>query len=111
MKGVEDFNYCVKRFFPLGYGSGVRLSTGYITEVAQRCPHMREFRIVTVRLDSWPQLSRPWSSLVTLWLEDVEVERADGLESLGTVGIFPNLRNFGMASCHTVTPLQKGAQV
>ena len=102
MKGLEDFNYCVKRFFPIATSSPrVRLSTGYITQVAERCPEMREFRIVTVELDSWPRFNAPWSSLVTLWLKHVEVARADGFASLGAQGVFPNLRNFGMASCHT----------
>ena len=102
MKGLEEFNYCVKRFFPLGHGSWVRLSTGYIAKVVERCPEMREFRIDSVRLDSWPLLSQPWASLVTLWLEHVEVARADGFESLGASGIFPNLRNFGMSCCHKI---------
>ena len=103
MEGLEDFNYCVKRFFPMGYGygSGVRLSMGYITKLAERCPEMSEFRMKTVWFDSWPLLSRPWSSLVTLWLEHIEVASADGFQALGAGDIFPNLRNFGMASCHS----------
>ena len=56
---------------------------GYITEVAERCPEMREFRIKTLRFDSWPLLSRPWSSLVKLWLEHIEVASADGSQALG----------------------------
>ena len=99
MKGLEDLNYCVKNFFPLGHESGVRLSAGYLTELSEICPEMREFRIRCVRFDSWPQFNKPWTSLVTLWLLHVEVEHDDGFASLGAPGVFPNLRNFKMESC------------
>ena len=99
MKGLEDFNYSVKNFFPLGYESGVRLSAGYLTELSERCPEMRVFRIRCVKMDSLPQFNKPWTSLVTLWLLHVEVEHDDGFAILGAPGIFPNLRNFEMESC------------
>ena len=97
---LNDLNYCVKRFSPLGYGSGVRLSPDYITRVVERCPDMREFRLVNVKLGSWPQFAMPWSSLATLWSDRVEVEREDGFSCLGGRGSLPNLRSFAMVSCH-----------
>ena len=60
---------------------------------------MREFRLSTVMLDSWPLLNRPWTSLVTLYLFQVEVARDDGFASLGAPGMLPNLHNFEMDSC------------
>ena len=60
---------------------------------------MREFRLSTVMLDSWPLLNRPWTSLVTLYLLQVEVSRDDGFASLAVPGMLPNLRNFEMDSC------------
>ena len=102
MKGLEDVNYCVKNFFPLGHGAGIRLSAGYLTKLAERCPDMKEFRIQIVRLDSWPKFNKPWRSLVTLCLMHVDVVQDDGFASLGTPEIFPSLRYFEMESCSTV---------
>ena len=55
MKGLEDLNYCVKNFFPLGTpnvmrdeADGIRLQEDFLAKVAQRCPEMREFRLSTV---------------------------------------------------------------
>ena len=62
---------------------------------------MREFRLETVKLGYWPKFATPWSSLVTLSLDRVDVEREDGFSCVGDRGSFPNLRHFAMVSCHT----------
>ena len=70
----------------------------YIYAVAARCPNLMAWYINGMRMDSWPTLKIPWSSLEDLWLDGVKM-RWNVFKNIDIHVNVPNLKVFGMKSC------------
>ena len=70
----------------------------YIYAVAARCPNLMAWYINGMRMESWPTLKIPWSSLEDLWLDGVKM-KWNAFKNIDIHVNVPNLKIFGMKSC------------
>ena len=78
--------------------SATVMSGIYIYAVAARCPNLMAWYINGMRMDSWPTLKIPWSSLEDLFLDGVKM-RWNAFRNIDIHVNVPNLKVFGMKSC------------
>ena len=70
----------------------------YIYAVAARCPNLMGWYIKGMKMDSWPRLKVPWSSLEDLWLDGVKM-KWNAFNNVDFQLNVPNLKVFIMQSC------------
>ena len=73
----------------------------YIYAVATRCPNLMGWYIKGMKMDSWPTLKAPWSSLEDLWLDGVKM-KWNAFNNVDFHLNVPNLKVFIMQSCLSV---------
>ena len=64
----EFFHDDMKVLTLTGIGTNPTISAHDIKNIALKCPKLRDLGIFGIRVDSWPTLADPWTSLRTLFL-------------------------------------------
>ena len=105
----EDTNYLAFWNDRDPSGPATAMSGIYIYAVAARWPNLMAWYISGMRMDAWPTLKAPWASLEDLWLEGVRM-KWNAFRDVNIHVNVPNLKVFGMKSCHSV-PKRKPIQL